>query len=263
MTSVRLFLHGCLFQYKALFTWATPVGYLTSKIAQPIFQLIFFVELGTFATGGRTGIAYFTLGNALQLTALNGVFGVAMTLASERYYGTLPLLIASPANRLSIFFGRALMHILDGMGGVALGLVVSVVLFGLDLSHADLLLLAACIILISMTTAGLGLMLGSIGLITRDILLIANGLYFLLLLVCGVNVPINSLPHWLQFVSFSLPMTRGVEAAREAVSGASFGRVWQLLAAEVAIGVLYVSAGYVLFRWLEGRSRRGGLQEVF
>jgi hypothetical protein len=36
-----------------------------------------------------------------------------------------------------------------------------------------------------------------------------------------------------------------------------------LLAGELAVGMAYAIAGYVLFRWLEERARRGGLQEAY
>ena len=262
MTEVRLFLHGCAIQYRALFNWATPAGYLASKILMPLWQLVFFVELGTYATG-RSNALYFAVGNALQLTAVNGVFGVVMTVGNERWFGTLPMLLGSPANRVATFLGRALMHILDGVTGVAAGFLLAILIYGLDLRHANLALLAVCIVLISVTTSGLGLMFGSISLVTRDVLLIANTLYFLLLVLCGVNFPVSRLPGWLQALSWALPMTRGVEAAREAVAGASFAHVSGLLLGEAAVGAVYALVGYRLFRFLENVSRRGGLQEAY
>src|SRR5258708_33736040 len=124
MTSrIRLFFISCLLQYKALFTWATPQAYVMSKILVPIFQLIFFVQLGIFAAG-RVNVAYFAVGNALQLTALNGVFGVIMTVGNERSFGTLPLLLPSPANRLATFSGPLFIHLVDGISSVILGFVV-------------------------------------------------------------------------------------------------------------------------------------------
>ena len=262
MTGLRLFLHGCVIQYRALFNWATPLGYVASKILMPLWQMIFFVELGTYATGQANAL-YFAVGNALQLTAVNGVFGVVMTVGNERWFGTLPMLLGSPANRLATFLGRALMHVLDGITGVVVGFLLAIALFGLDLRHADLPLLALCIVLISITTSGLGLMFGSISLVTRDVLFIANVFYFLLLVFCGVNFPVARLPAAMQVISWALPMTRGIEAARAAVGGASLGQVAGLLAGEAAVGAVYAVAGYRLFRRLEEVSRRGGLQEAY
>ena len=261
MTQLRVFVSGSILQYRAMFNWATPLGYLAYKLLLPVCQLIFLVQLGTFATG-RGNVLYFAVGNALQVTAINGIFGVVSTVGNERQYGTLPLLLASPANRLATFLGRAAVHVLDGISSVIIAFVVAALLFGLDLSHSNLPLLAGCILLISVTTCGLGLMLGSLSLIMRDIFTISNTVYYLLLVLCGINFAVARLPGWAQVISYSLPMTRGVAAARQAVAGAPLRDVLGLLAGEAAVGAVYVMLGYALFRWLEDRARLGGLQEA-
>jgi ABC-2 type transport system permease protein len=262
MSVLTAYLRSIWLQYVALFQWATPRGYLAYKILLPVTQILFFVQLGVFATD-RSHALYFALGNALQICANGTIFGVIATVGNERQYGTLPILLASPANRFVTFFSRATVNILDGVTSVVFGLLLTTLIFGLDLRSANLGLLALCAVLICVTTAGLGLLFGSIGLVMRDAIIIANVVYYVLLIVCGVNFPVSRLPGALQAVSYALPLTRGVEAARAAVAGAPFGQVAGILGAELAVGVAYGIAGYALFRFLEGWSRRGGLQEAF
>ena len=257
-----VFARSTYLQYVALFQWASIRGYIAYKILLPVTQILFFVELGVYASG-RQNALYFALGNAMQLTANAGIFGVIATVANERQYGTLPILLASPANRAVTFLSRAFVNVIDGILTVAVGLGIAVVLFGLDLHHANFPLLAFCVVLISLTTAGLGLMFGSIGLVMRDAIIIANVVYYLLLIVCGVNFPVSRLPEVLQWVAYSLPLTRGIEAAREAAAGASLASVSGLLVGEVLVGVVWALAGYALFRGLEAYARRGGLQEAY
>ena len=259
---VAVFARSIYLQYVALFQWASLRGYVAYKVVLPVTQILFFVELGVYATG-RQNALYFALGNALQLTANAGIFGVIATVANERQYGTLPILLASPANRLVTFLSRAIVNVIDGIATVIVGLAITVVLFGLDLHHANLLLLGFCVLVISLTTAGLGLMFGSIGLVMRDAIIIANIVYYVLLIVCGINFPVSRLPGVLQLVSYGLPLTRGVQAARGAAAGASLGQVGGLLAGELIVGIAWAFAGYVLFRLLEGWARRGGLQEAY
>ncbi len=262
MTGLRLFAHGCLYQYRALFNWATPLGYASSKLLVPVFQVVFFVQLGVFATGGGDP-TYFAIGNAMQVTALNGIFGVVMTVGNERQFGTLPLLLASPASRLATFLGRSAFHVVDGIISVVIAFAVAQLLFGLRLAHADLPLLAASVVAVALSTCGIGLLLGSCSLVSRDILLVANLVYFLFLVVAGVNFPVTRLPGALQVVSRGLPMSRGIAAARLAVAGAPASRALPLLGQELLVGAAYAAAGYLLFRVLEGWARRGGLQEAF
>ncbi len=257
-----VFARSTWLQYVALFQWASPLGYLAYKVILPVTQIVFFVQLGIFATG-RSHAFYFALGNALQLTAIAGIFGVIATVANERQYGTLPILLASPANRLVTFLSRATVNVIDGVATVVVGLAITVVVYGLDLRQSDLPLLALCVLVISLTTAGLGLMFGSIGLVMRDAIILANVVYYLLLIFCGINFPVSRLPGLLQAVAYGLPLTRGVEAARQAAAGAPIGQVAGLLAGELLVGALYAAAGYLLFRLLENYARRGGLQEAY
>ena len=205
VSEATVFARGTYLQYVALFQWATIRGYVAYKVLLPVTQILFFVELGVYATGLQNAL-YFALGNALQLTANAGIFGVIATVANERQFGTLPILLASPANRLVTFMSRAVVNVIDGVVTVIVGLAIVALLFGLDLQHGNLGLLALCVLVISVTTAGMGLMFGSIGLIMRDAIIIANVVYYLLLIVCGVNFPVSRLPEVLQWVAFSLPL---------------------------------------------------------
>jgi len=262
VTQVAVFVRSTWLQYVALFQWATPLGYFAYKVVLPVTQIVFFVQLGVFATVPGNAL-YFALGNSLQLTANAGIFGVIATVSNERQFGTLPLLLASPANRLVTFMSRSFVNVLDGIVSVIFGLVVTALLYGLDLRTANLLLLGLCIVIISLTTAGLGLLFGSLGLVMRDSIIVANVVYYGLLILCGVNFPVARLPLVLQAVAYALPLTRGVEAARQAVRGADIGQVAGLLAGELLVGAIYAGLGYALFRVLEGWARRGGLQEAY
>ena len=258
----EIFARSTWLQYVALFQWATVRGYVGYKLVLPVTQILFFVELGVFATG-RQNALYFALGNAMQITANAGIFGVIATVANERQYGTLPLLLASPANRLITFLSRAVVNTIDGVLSVAVAMVIVVALFGLDLRHGNVGLIALSVLVVSITTSGMGLLFGSIGLVMRDAIVIANVVYYLLLVFCGINFPVDRLPAAMQVIAYALPLTRGVEAAREAAAGAGLAQVGGLLAGELIVGLVYAALGYALFVWLENWARRGGLQEAY
>ena len=97
----------------------------------------------------------------------------------------------------------------------------------------------------------------------RDAIVVANIIYYAMLVFCGINFPVSRLPDALQLIAYAMPLTRGVEAAREAAAGATFSQVAGLLAGEVAVGVIYAFLGYFVFRLFEGYARRGGLQDAY
>lgn len=262
IASLRIFISGAWLAYIALFSWTQPASYLASKIVAPLTYMLFFTFLGVSATGRDTA-EFYVVGNALQAAAVNGIFGVTMTVGRERNEGTLIYLVGSPANRLVIFMGRALFNILDGMLTVVLAFGWGVLLLGLDLGTANLPGLALTILVTTASTCGLGLMMGSISLMTLNVMFINNTVFFLLLIFSGANIALEKLPAWMQAVSSGLPLTRGIQSARLLVNGASLAEVWPLLIGELGVGLAYALAGFALFSWFESQARRRGTLEAF
>lgn len=259
--NLRLFWQGASLSYVALFHWLTPINYLASKIVMPLAQMIFFVFLGIYATG-QDSAPFYVIGNAMQITALSGIYGVTMSIGGDRWNGTLPYLFGTPANRFFMFTGRALVHILDGMVGVFIGFFWGVSLLGLDLSHTNPAGLILAVLITTFSTSGLGLLLGAVSLASLNVMFLNNTIYFLLLLLSGANVELARLPLWVQPISNMLPLTRGIAAARLSISGASFQEIAPLLAEEALMGVAYITVGYAMFRWFELQAKRKGTLET-
>lgn len=258
---LRLFWQGAVLSYIALFRWMQPSTYLASKVLMPLSQILFFSLLGMFATNSKDP-SFYVIGNAIQMVAVSGIFGVTMSIGGDRWDGTLPYLFGTPANRLAMFVGRAVVHVIDGGLGVVLGLAWGVLILGLDLSKANLPALALTIIITTFSTSGMGLLLGCISLVTLNVMFINNTVYFLLLIFSGANLPLASQPQWMQTFSQFLPLTRGIASARTLIAGGSLADVAPLLAGEFLIGVIYITVGYVMFRWFEFQAKSRGTLEA-
>ena len=260
--NVRLFFQGALLSYVALVRWLSPMTYLASKVLMPLAQILFFSFLGMYATG-QANASFYVIGNSIQLAAVSGIFGVTMSIGGDRWEGTLPYLFGTPANRMAMFVGRAFFHVLDGMVGVVLALMWGVLLLGLDLSHANPLALGLTILVATFSTSGMGLLLGCISLITLNVMFINNTVYFSLLVFSGANLPLSTLPAWMQSVAWALPLTRSIAAARQIIAGASLAEVAPMLWMEALIGAIYILVGYFLFRWFEREAKRRGTLDIF
>ena len=123
--------------------------------------------------------------------------------------------------------------------------------------------LGAAVLVTTCSCVALGMLIGSVGLRARDVFFGANLVYFLMLLVCGVNVALDDLPGWLATIGRCLPLTHGIEAAREIATGAALADVAGLLLTEALIGLAYAAAAYVLFRVFEAEGRRRGSLETY
>ena len=259
--TARVFFIGGLISYRALFNWIRPGLYITTMLGSPLFQILFFTYLGRYA--GGPGDDFFIVGNAVQVAAMSSIYGMTMGVANERQYGTLSPLLASPANRPALFLGRALPFIANGLFVSAFGFAISY--FLLDFSPgADVIPALAFVVLVTtISCTALGLLIGSIGLRARDVFFAANLVYFLMLLVCGVNVDVDELPGWLAAIGRAVPLTHGIEAAREVAAGASLSSVADLLVTEALIGAVYAAIAYALFRFFEAEGRRRASLETY
>jgi ABC-2 type transport system permease protein len=258
--SLRIFFVGGLMSYRALFRWQNPTFYIPTMLGHPLFQVLFFSYLGRFSHVRND--AFYVVGNAVQVSAMSGVYGVAMTVGGERWTQTLAPLLASPANRMVLFLGRALPNIVNGFVVSAFGFLVGRLLLDFHPPVSSIPGLALIVLVSTTSCTAFGLVVGAFGLRLRDVFTFSNPAYFLMLLFCGVNVPLSALPHWMQVIGRGMPLTHGIEAARQVAGGASVGSVGGLIGTELLIGACYFAAAYVLLRVFEAEGRRRASLEL-
>jgi len=262
----RIFFSSAVFSFKAQFGWLYPPMWLTMKLVLSLSQMAFFVFVGQFliTTGTATSdiVAYIAIGNAIQMLSWNTVFSVINITSSDKWGGTLSLLLATPAHRLPLFVGRAMMHVFDGMASVAIAFAFAVFLFGVNFGNADLLTLIVVVFLTAFTMSGFGLLIGGLSFYFREPLVFANIFTFILLIFCGVNFPVQSLPQPLQYISYIFPLTYGVDAGRRAISGATLIDTGPLLGQMLTVGFISILLGYVFFRSFEHVARKTGRIEA-
>lgn len=258
-SSIRLLFMGAWYTYRGVFSWQSPLFYFLFKVVAPLFFTLFFVFMGKYA--GFNDPMFIIVGNIMLIPVFNGVNCVSQTIGNERAFRTLPHLFITPASRLIILISHSLIHILDSL---ALVLVIFPVTFllGLDPAAINFPALLACILLLSLTSTAIGLILGSIALISNEGQNITATIPLLFYIFCGVNIPLALLPAGLQGVPWFLPLTRGIEAARMTLAGSGFADILGLLGGEIMVGVIYAFIGYLIFIVVERYCFKTGFSEA-
>jgi ABC-2 type transport system permease protein len=182
---------------------------------------------------------------------------------NERQEKTLGIILSTPAPRVPLFLGRALPVILNGFLVALFSLVVGGLIFSIDVPGSAYLPIAFVSLVTSFSCTGLGFVCAALSLRVRETAVLANVIFGFLLVFCGVNIPLDRLPHWMASVAPWLPMTHGIDAARRLADGSGLGGVWGLVGRETALGVGYVLVGLVLLTYFEWDSRRRATLEVF
>ncbi|HUQ22353.1 MAG TPA: ABC transporter permease [Gaiellaceae bacterium] len=261
MSTLRVALVGGAISFRGLFGWLHPAIFVPTLIVPPIFQVLFFAYLGRAA--GLESDTFYVVGNSIQLAALPGLFAMSHAINGERRSQTLAPLLASPASRVALFLGRSLPVMAIGLLVSAVSFSFGVLLLDVELPTRALPTLALAMLAATFSCTALGIAHAAVGLRVREMAVFSNLVFAVLLVFCGVNVPLGDLPSWMSGAAEGLPVTHAVQAGREVVAGSSFLSVAHLLVIELAIGAAYLAAGLVLLRLFERDARRRATIELF
>ena len=259
---LRVYRTASIQSFSNFFAEYTPTVFFTTAVPRYIMQAAFFVLLARFA-GGPELMRFALLGNAVQIAANMGLVNMTSIVESEKWIGTLPMLIAVPTNKLPALIGRGTANIAEGLVAVAFALGGGMLLFGAAFPALRLLMAVPLVLLIVVSIFGMGLVIGAATLPMRIGTLASNLAAYVMMIVCGVNFPVDALPAWLGAIAHGLPMTHGLLALRAVVDGASYADVLPLIGWEVLVALVYYVVGYAIFEARLRAARVNGQVELF
>jgi ABC-2 type transport system permease protein len=243
-----------LADYRAIFTWRSWIlGWMVRVIA----QVSFFALIGLRVANDRAAF-YLLIGNALAVAAQTGIFSLNMT-TTERWAGTLPLLVASPTSPVVVFASRGSYLAVDG-GLSALGaLFIAGPAFGLHLPWPRVLAVVPLTAVVALASYCFGTFLAGVVFRFRAVnsLVVLVG-YVGLMTVCGVNVPLSYYPTALDWAARFLPLTNGLLAIRGVFAGDAWSWIVEHGAFEAAVGAGWMTLALLTFNRLAARGRLDG-----
>lgn len=236
----------------------TPLSWTLGWLGRIVAQVIFYALIGSLL-GSADQVRYLYIGSAVLATAMETLL-VVTTTTRERYSGTLPLLVASPVRLWPVFLGRSVQWLPSGIGTATVALFVVGPAFGVRFTLADGLAAFGALVLVAITTYGYGLALAALVLRYMRLRNWATNLsYTVMMLVCGVTVPIAFWPVGVQALGQVFPLTHALAAIRLLEEGGS-APLAVLGHLGLAVGVAlawYVIAAFSLER-LASTGRRDG-----
>ncbi|MDG6956988.1 MAG: ABC transporter permease [Nitrososphaerota archaeon] len=259
----RVFKGAFFFGRKGLIIWDSWEMWIMQIFITPIAQIGFFAFLSVYLRYPLAATQFIVIGNAIQAMSFSAVFAVANITSQDKWQGTLPSTMVTPANRVALFIGRAWFQVLLSALIAAAGLLYAATIFGVSFAQADFLAIAVVVMLTAIAMTTFGLLISAVGLYMRTALIVANVFLFVTMLLCGVDFPVSQLPVWLQPVAWVIPLTYGTEAVRMAIAGASFQSILGIIGWESLDALLVMVSGFALFTGFESLSRRTGRFEEY
>lgn len=202
---------------------------------------------------------------------------IAMSVAYERWEGTLEYTFMAPVPRLVHLTGLSLFALCNSIVNTATVLLGLMLLTDLTLSGANLGGVVVVLLVSTLAFVGLGVMAASLPVLSPERGAEATHIFQgSLLLVSGVYYPVEVLPKWIQPLSALSPATYTLAACRRLVgigdpattpdrlAGASLSVVLPELVVLLVMGIVLVPLGLWVFgrveRWAKhtGRLKRTG-----
>ena len=259
----RVFMGAFFFGRKGLIIWDSWEMWVMQIFITPIAQIGFFAFLTIYYKYSPSYTQFVVIGNALQAMSFSAVFAVANITSQDKWQGTLPSTMVTPANRVALFIGRAWFQVILSALIAAAGLLYAATIFGVSFASADFVGIAIVVMLTAIAMTAFGLLISAVGLYMRTALIVANVFLFVTMLLCGIDFSVSVLPVWLQPLSWAIPLTYGTDAVREAIAGASVQSLLPLFGWESLDALLVMVAGFAVFSGFESLSRKTGRFEEY
>ena len=230
--------------------------------AYPFMTLVFYCVMAGFAYE-TTDVTDWVIGNAFMLCTNTCLFSLGTCFVGERYYGRIRSIIVGKTSKFEIVlqkgFFAAVVSVITTLTGFALGCLV----FGIKLTEIPWGSFVMVLIIAMFAVMGLGMFLSVLGLVSHQIHMISNVMWYVLLIFTGTNFPISQLPEGVQIISYVLPMKRSIAAARTLVAGGNIDDVSRLFLGEMVIGVIYLLIAAFVVKQAERIAIKNGTLELF
>ncbi len=217
-------------------------------------------ELGGQDIDGRYLVLYLVIGTLVWRYLSMIFYWITDVISIERWEGTIEYTLMAPIRRITHMAGQTFFAVVYSLLFTAIILAVTVVLFEIDLSSANLAGGVVMLMAGSLSFIGVGVM-GSI----LPLLFPERGaqmthvIIAMLLLVSGVYYPISVLPPLLQKLAVFSPATYVLDGTRQAfLEGMPTSELWPYVWPTLIMGLIAIPLGLWVFGQAERYAKRTG-----
>ncbi len=185
---------------------------------------------------------------------------VSEMISWERWEGTIEYTFMAPVRRGTHMVGTAVFSLVYGFAHTAVVLVIVVLAFDLNMSHANYVSASAVLIAGSLSLVGIGIMGAVLPLLYPERgAEMTHVIQAALVLISGVYITASEMPEPLATISIFSPATYVIEGIRSAlIDGEGFAELWPTMLGLVASGFLMIPLGVYVFSLGERYAKRTG-----
>ncbi|MGD2027083.1 MAG: ABC transporter permease [Anaerolineales bacterium] len=245
--------------------WAWELVWMVYSIANSLS--VSFIGLGMEALSGQESnldgrflVLYLVIGTLVWRYLTTIFYWITEVISIERWEGTIEYTLMAPIRRVVHMAGQTLFAVFYSLffTGVILG--VTVLVFDLDLTKANLMGGLVMLIAGSFSFIGISIMVSTLPLLFPERgAQMTHIVIAILLLVSGVYYPIEVLPNVLQKLGVVSPATYVLDGVRMSLlEGAPTADLWSQIWPVLIMGVVLIPAGLWVFNLAERYAKRTG-----
>jgi ABC-2 type transport system permease protein len=244
--------------------WSWELVWLTYSIANSLS--VSFIGLGMEQigggqnVGGRYLVLYLMIGTLVWRYLSSIFYWITEVISIERWEGTIEYTLMAPIRRITHMAGQTFFAVIYSLLFTGVILLVTVVLFDIDMSQANMFGGLIMLIAGSFSFIGVGIM-GSI----LPLLFPERGaqmthvIIAILLLISGVYYPVEVLPEALQKLAVLSPATYVLDGTRQALlAGLPTRQLWPYVWPTLIMGLIAIPLGLWVFNQAERYAKRAG-----
>lgn len=215
---------------------------------------------GSQDVDGRYLVLFLVIGTLVWRYLSLIFYWITDVIGMERWEGTIEYTLMAPVRRVTHMAGQTIFAVFYSLVFSSIILVVTVLLFDIDMSNANLPGGVLMLIVGSLSFIGVGIM-GSV----LPLLFPERGsqmthvIIAVLLLVSGVYYPVSVLPELLQKLAVISPATYVLDGTRLALlEGTPTSDLWPLIWPTLIMGLIAIPFGLWVFGMAERYAKRAG-----
>lgn len=244
--------------------WSWELVWMAYSIANSLS--VSYIGLGMERIGGSANIngrylvLYLVVGTLVWRYLSLIFYWITDVIGMERWEGTIEYTLMAPIHRITHMAGQTFFAVIYSLFSTGVILAVTVAMFNIDLSQANLLGGLLMLIAGSLSFIGVGVM-GSIlpMLFPERGTQMTHVIIAVLLLVSGVYYPVDVLPRALQQASVFSPATYVLDGTRRALlEGAPTLQLWPYVWPTIVMGLIAIPTGLWVFGQAERYAKRTG-----
>jgi ABC-2 type transport system permease protein len=223
-----------------------------------LFQPMIIAVLAMWMLRERAGdfAIFVIIGSGMTGLWSSLLFVSGNSITSERWMGTLEMLVGSPVPLEVIVFGKNLANVTQSLISMIFSYLLVALFFDISLSVAQPFLFTVSLVITVVSFVFFGLIMSSLFILSPDVQRWQNGLEFPIYILSGFLFPVALLPGWTTPVSYLLTPYWAAQALHYTTSGGgSFGQIAFAWGMMILFSLVWIFVASRLFRYILHKAR--------